>query len=514
MRVLPKNAGRAAVKRWRLQPADLVVGSSVALVVIIFAFFGFLVWQAYFQVLEGAKEKAQRAADIVAQETAWIAGAGVTLLNQFAELSSDASTIPNAAGLLEQLPAEAGLGVYAADGTAAAGDVSDPVLPASIAAAPFFAELQGGEMLRIAALEDQKRFAIARRLEVAGQFAGAAVLFVDAKVLERLWAPLDLGPGSTVSIVGTDGWVVARYPALEQPVSLVGQAGFAQTESQESGVYESPRSPVDGLSRLVAFQKVSGLELIGYASVSQQAVLDSLWSSAITVLWLMGPIAAALLLGSFLTARVLRQNARTQQNLAAALAHNEVLFREIHHRVKNNLQSVAALFSLQPIPREIKTEMGQRIAAMSAVHEHIYRSNEFSTVRLKEYLQALIESIRAGHDPRVEFALKLADISVNTDTAGHLGLILNEVLSNAYKHAFADGRAGLIKITLTQESDELGLLTVEDNGLGYDTESPAKGIGQRLIKGLSGQVGGEAKFQSGESGSRFTLTFAVTNPDA
>jgi two-component sensor histidine kinase len=235
-----------------------------------------------------------------------------------------------------------------------------------------------------------------------------------------------------------------------------------------------------------------------------------LWSAVITVLWLMGPIAAALLLGSFLTARVLRQNARTQQNLAAALAHNEVLFREIHHRVKNNLQSVAALFGLQPIPREIKTEMGQRIAAMSAVHEHIYRSNQFSTVRLKDYLQALIDSIRAGHDPRVEFALQLADIPVNTDTAGHLGLILNEVLSNAFKHAFADGRAGLIKVTLAQEGEDQGLLAVEDNGLGYDTESPGKGIGQRLIRGLSGQVGGEASFQSGPNGSRFTLTFPVT----
>jgi two-component sensor histidine kinase len=484
-------------------------------VAIIFAFFAFLVWQAYFETLAEAKVKAQRAVDVVAQEMNWITGSAAALLTSLDGLPENAaSMMPKIEEALAQLPAGAEFGIYAADGAAAVNGVSDGGLPTDVAATRFFTELAGGKAFAVAALDghEPSMFVVARRLDAAGEFAGVAAVFVDASLLERLWTPLDLGPGSTVSMVGTDGWVVARYPPLEQPLRLTGQAGFERAIREERGAYESPRSPVDGISRLVAFQRLSGRELVSFASVSQQAVLDTLWSSAITVLWLMGPIAAALLLGSFLTARVLRKDARTQQNLATALAHNEVLFREIHHRVKNNLQSVAALFSLQPIPREIKTEMGQRIAAMSAVHEHIYRSNQFSTVRLKDYLQALIHSIRAGHDPRVEFALDLADISVNTDTAGHLGLILNEVLSNAYKHAFADGRAGLIKITLTQESGDQGVLSVEDNGLGYDTESPAKGIGQRLIKGLSGQVGGEAIFQSGADGSRFTLTFAVTPP--
>jgi two-component sensor histidine kinase len=230
------------------------------------------------------------------------------------------------------------------------------------------------------------------------------------------------------------------------------------------------------------------------------------------VLWLLVPISLALLGGSFLTARLLRQTRRNEQRLAAAVAHNEVLFREIHHRVKNNLQSVASLLQMQPIPREIKANMGQRIAAMSAVHEHIYRSNNFSTVDVKGYLQTLIESIRAGHDPKVRVVEQLDDIAVDKDAATPLGLILNEVVSNAFKHAFPDGREGVVTVQMIS-ADGHGQLTVEDNGIGFDPAQPAKGIGRRLIAALTQQMGGESRFETAPGGgSLFTLTFPLAAP--
>ena len=170
--------------------------------------------------------------------------------------------------------------------------------------------------------------------------------------------------------------------------------------------------------------------------------MAGLWNSIIIVSWLIAPIALALLVGSLITARLLRRSARTQASLATALASNDVLFREIHHRVKNNLQSVASLLQMQPIPHEVKADMSQRIAAMSAVHEHIYRSDDFAHVRVKEYLQTLIEK-HPGRAARTCTVIEnLDDLSVDKDAATPLGLILNEVVSNAFKHAFKDGRHG------------------------------------------------------------------------
>jgi two-component sensor histidine kinase len=194
------------------------------------------------------------------------------------------------------------------------------------------------------------------------------------------------------------------------------------------------------------------------------------------------------------------------------LAHNEVLFREIHHRVKNNLQSVASLLQMQPIAREIKVNMGQRIAAMSAVHEHIYRSNDFASVRIKTYLETLIATLRDGHDPTVEVFEDIDDVAVDKDAATPLGLIVNEVASNAFKHAFADGRAGRLRISLKRQGDTSACLIIEDNGPGFDPTAPSKGIGRRLIEALTMQLGGEAKVAPAEGGgSRFTLSFPLVS---
>ena len=313
-----------------------------------------------------------------------------------------------------------------------------------------------------------------------------------------------------MSILRDDGWIVARYPTLPQTVNASQQPVFTTQKNETVGSYVSARSPADGIARAVGFHRLPALGIVAIAAVSQDAAFAGLWTAIITVLWLMVPIALALLVGSLVTAHILRQSGRTQAKLAAAVAHNEVLFREIHHRVKNNLQSVGSLLQMQPIDRAIKADMGQRIAAMSAVHEHIYRSNNFSTVMVKSYLETLIENIRRGGDPRVTVAEQIDDLPVDKDAATPLGLILNEVVTNAFKHAFPDGREGLIAVTLVRDSDGRGKLTVEDNGVGFDPATPAKGIGQRLIRALAEQLGGESNIEATQNGgARFVLTFPL-----
>jgi two-component sensor histidine kinase len=261
---------------------------------------------------------------------------------------------------------------------------------------------------------------------------------------------------------------------------------------------------------VVAYRHIPDLGLITFATISQDTALAALWNAIITVLWLLVPIALMLLIFALVIARMLDTSERTQAKLAAALAHNDVLFREIHHRVKNNLQSVASLLQMQPIPREIKANMGQRIAAMSAVHEHIYRSNSFTTVRVKPYLETLIQSIRAGSDSKILVVEEIGDLSVDKDAATPLGLILNEVVANAFKHAFPEGRDGTIKVQLAATDDGRGRLLVEDDGVGFDPATPAKGIGQRLIKALTEQINGTSEMTAGvNTGSRFELIFPL-----
>jgi two-component sensor histidine kinase len=264
----------------------------------------------------------------------------------------------------------------------------------------------------------------------------------------------------------------------------------------------------------VAYRHLPQYHLVTFGSVSQDAAVAGLWTAIVTVLWLMVPFAIALLGASLWTAHLLRRSTRTQRTLAAAVAHNDVLFREIHHRVKNNLQSVASLLQMQPIPREIKTNMGQRIAAMSAVHEHIYRSSSFEIVHVKDYLQTLVASIGAGHDPNVRVSEDIADLAVDREAATPPGLILNEVVSNAFKHAFADGREGVLTVKLVRTPDDRGQLTVEDNGMGFDPQTPTKGIGRRLISALTQQLGGESRFETAvNGGSLFTLTFPLASQE-
>ena len=177
--------------------------------------------------------------------------------------------------------------------------------------------------------------------------------------------------------------------------------------------------------------------------------------------------------------------------------------------MKNNLQSINSLLQLHPIPREVRADMSQRIAAMSAVHEHIYRSHTFAQVEVRDYLRKLIENIQAGYDPDLKVAVEIEDVAVDKDSATPLGLIVNEVVSNAFKHAFTDGRQGVVTITLVAEDENRARLTVRDNGVGFDPEAPAKGIGRRLIVGLTAQLQGESRHVSDADGSVFTLTFPL-----
>ena len=502
----------AAAARLRGSPAVIVIVLALGLIAVIFAVFAFLCWQAFGTTLQSAKGKAQTAADIVADDVNWTFSAGLVSLRLIDNLGSaafDPASRAQIESTLKRLPVEPKLGLYDANGAATAGPPPEG-LPPALSATDYFAALrQGADWVIPPAGADPRDILIAKRLGGAN-FSGVALLAFPMSLLQSFWEPQHLGKDSTVVLNRDDGWMLGRYPALAGPLNASKTAAnWPQISANASGTYTT-RSPVDGVVRVVAFRHIPELGIIAFATISQDAAVAAIWSSIFIVLWLLVPIAALLLVFALIIARMLRQSERTQAKLSAAVAHNEVLFREIHHRVKNNLQSVASLLQMQPIDGAIKANMGQRIAAMSAVHEHIYRSNNFSTVMVKNYLETLIENIRGGADPRVEVSEEIEDLAVDKDAATPLGLILNEVVANAFKHAYPDGRGGTIKVRLAKADNGDGRLTVEDDGAGFDPAAPGKGIGQRLIRALTDQLGGISAMESAPgSGSRFTLTFPL-----
>ena len=520
---LGKVAAHPPPTKRRLGAPDIIVVATAALVFVIVGIFVLLCFQGYDTTIANTKERGQRAASAVAEGARWIVSTAlVTLDSVAASVDNDtANAGPDTLARFELMaaavPAEFDLGVYDLLGNVVAA-ASSPAAPPTIADKDYFRAVAGGEDWAIGAQDknvetDGATFAVARRVAAGGAFAGVVVISIGADVVRRLAEPHDLGTGSTVSIVRADGWVIARDPSLPAPLDLSGLPAFQNLNAGEIGSYISAASPADGVSRVVSFRHVDELGFIALAAIALDTALAELWRSIWIVSLLLAPIAIALLVGSIITARLLRRTQSTSRSLAAALEHNESLFREIHHRVKNNLQSVNSLLSLQPIPRTVKASMTQRIAAMSAVHEHIYRSNAFSKVGVKAYLHTLIESIRAANDDNVRVVEEIEDLEIDADAATPLGLIVSELVSNCFKHAFPDRRPGTVVVSLAADERGIATLAVCDDGVGFDPAVPAQGIGRRLIDGFVAQLNGDASQTSG-SGSEFRMSFPLTKATA
>jgi two-component sensor histidine kinase len=363
-----------------------------------------------------------------------------------------------------------------------------------------------------ALLEEQgtgeKVFLIARRIERGQTLIGAAVVKFPVEVMSVVWRSLELGPGSTVGLLRDDGWQVARHPPVDKPVNLADYVLFTDyLKTGTSGVYDAV-SPVDGEVRIVGYRKVPNAPLVAISSITRSFALTWLYEQMQQLALFLFPILLGLGLLSIWIVRLLRRDEQMRASLAAAVERNNLLMREIHHRTKNNLQSVASLLKLQPLSEEAKSAMTARIAAMSALHEQAYRSDQYSDVDLREYLLTLLDSIHKTSPGNVEIATDLAPVSIDRDLAQPLGLIVNEVISNAMKHAFPGRADGRIAVELVALSSERAELVISDNGRGFTPNGSESGMGSRLIRAFAQQLGNDYSYESGQ-GTRFAIRFAA-----
>jgi len=208
---------------------------------------------------------------------------------------------------------------------------------------------------------------------------------------------------------------------------------------------------------------------------------------------------------------------KAENEIKESLKEKEALLREIHHRVKNNMQIISSLLSLQSnevSDREMLKfykETENRLHAMALVHENLYQSTDLSHIDLEGYLENLVEDLiysYGGSISSIQTDIEVPKIELNLETAIPLGLIINELVSNSIKHAFPENK-GTVKIKLDIDPDQNLDLMVGDNGVGLPEDINIGSIqkfGLKLVQALTSQLDGELTIE-GKTGTCFHIKF-------
>src|ERR1044071_1634585 len=207
---------------------------------------------------------------------------------------------------------------------------------------------------------------------------------------------------------------------------------------------------------------------------------------------------------------------RAEELLQASLREKEALLREIHHRVKNNLQITSSLLRLQAgaienaEAREVFAETQHRIRSMALVHEKLYQSTNLSQIAFGDYIRtlgALLFKSFAADPSRIRLTVDGDAVLLSIDTAVPCGLIVNELLLNAVKHAFPDGSRGEIRVELADSGDGWCRMAVRDDGVGLPADEISGTLGLQLVRGLVAQLEGELAVERGAGGAGFSISF-------
>lgn len=232
--------------------------------------------------------------------------------------------------------------------------------------------------------------------------------------------------------------------------------------------------------------------------------------------WLYMGIAGLLGLGAISFYRNAASRKKSNLLLASKNAENELLLKEIHHRVKNNLEVVSSLLALQsaqindPGIKDAMQEGQNRVQSIGIVHQKLYQGANLAAVEMKDYFINLSESIldSFGADDRITIECAMNSLEVDIDTAVPLGLITNEILTNSLKYAFPNGRTGKIEISLEKKNDQILQLKIADNGIGKSGLVQGTGFGSQLVSLLTRQLRGSMREDVAE-GTAVYFDFAI-----
>ncbi len=213
---------------------------------------------------------------------------------------------------------------------------------------------------------------------------------------------------------------------------------------------------------------------------------------------------------------------QSEERLKLSLREKEAMLKEIHHRVKNNLQVIASLVDLQtnalanPALQGLFQDVRDRVRSMALVHEKLYRSESLARVEFADYARSLLNYLARSHggpQSAIELKMDLQPVSLSVEIAVPCGLVLNELVSNAFKHAFRGRAGGEVTAALGTGPDGRVFLRVSDNGVGLPAGMDwrqSRSMGLRLVHLLAGQLGATVEART-EGGTEFEMSFKAEN---
>jgi PAS domain S-box-containing protein len=327
-----------------------------------------------------------------------------------------------------------------------------------------------------------------------------------------------------------------------QNLAKIAPVGIFRTDKKGATTYVNPMwCRISGLSAA----KAMGDGWLSAVDPADKEILSKGWQETIgrqklsfadyrflhpdgTVAWVMGQASPEIdsenqIVGYVGTITDISERKRAEEVIRSQLTEKEVLLKEVHHRVKNNLMTIIGLIKMEETKAGNKKfnalllELEGRVRAMALVHESLHKSGDLARIDLQNYIDTLTAHIRAqyGAERNIRFRVQAIGVEVDPDFAVPCGLILNELITNAYKHAFPKGkphsRANPCEIAVAVGREGGGIiLTVADNGIGLTASldwEKSETLGLRLIKMLTHQLNGSIELDRSQ-GTAFRLRFA------
>jgi PAS domain S-box-containing protein len=324
---------------------------------------------------------------------------------------------------------------------------------------------------------------------------------------QLMYATLD-DINAIILVSDQEGKIVFANKAIKEilgynPEELLGDGWWILTKSNIDATERKPSA----ISLAKGELSINERHLFENAIVAKDGrVVWTQWTNTINAAGYLVGIAQDITIKKSLEAELIRKS-----------NENELLLREIHHRVKNNLQIISSMLNLQfnsiddPNVLEALTKSKNRINSMALVHSKIYLTGNLASIDFDEYLLGLVRAIEASYytGNKVKLVLNKSGATFEIDLTINLGLIINELITNSYKHAFTEIKDGIIDVRLIAIGENKYRLIVQDNGLGTDNNSLSinqNSIGLEIVYALIDQINGTLEMES-LNGLKYTITF-------
>jgi two-component sensor histidine kinase len=348
------------------------------------------------------------------------------------------------------------------------------------------------------------------------EFTGILTAAIAVEAFTDFFGRITTDERASASLMRSDGMLLVRHRP-EDPATLLpaDSATMQAVSSGDRGVYNA-LAITDGIERIYAFARVRDLPLFVHFGAPRAAIFEA-WLRDMAVFGSLLGLAAILgLVGTTQAARRIdaeqaRQHAEFDRRLLEEARKTAelrgALLSEVHHRTKNNLQNIHSLIKLNG-SNPVKN-LEQRIWAITQVHDLLYNARNFEAVDLGEFLETLCTNPSIV-PPEREIAVQcdVQKVEVGIDAAVPLALAAVELVTNAVKHAFPNGRSGSIGVKL-RHSDGHADLVIDDDGIGIPEGTTRRNSGLRLVRGFVAQVNGKLE-GNGNGGTSYSIRFPLT----